>query len=97
MLSAWEKYKSPIAGSAEFHNSLLVATRDMTGRKIMKIHAGDKVIRDAQTQDMGNVRLGDAAPVFTRPVRAGDKVVRDVSSKDAGKVRLGDAAPVFTR
>ena len=63
----------------------------------MKIHAGDKVIRNAQTQDMGNVRLGDAAPVFTRPVRAGDKVVRDASSEDAGKVRLGDAAPVFTR
>ena len=63
----------------------------------MKIHAGDKVTRNLQTQDMGNVRLGDAAPVFTRPVRAGDKVVRDTSCKDAGKVRLGDAAPVFTR
>jgi hypothetical protein len=63
----------------------------------MKIHAGDKVVRDTATQDSGNVRLGDAAPVFTRPIRAGDKVVRDASSQDSGKVRLGDAAPVFTR
>ncbi len=55
----------------------------------MKIHAGDKVVRDTVTK----VRLGDAAPVFTRPVRAGDKVVRDAATK----VRLGDAAPVFTR
>ena len=55
----------------------------------MKIQAGDKVVRAAQTR----VHLGDAAPVFTRPVRAGDKVVRDTSTK----VRLGDAAPVFTR
>src|SRR5215207_6613977 len=97
MLSAWEKYKSPIARCAEFHNSLLVATRDMTGRKIMKIHAGDKVVRDAATQDAGKVRLGDNAPAFTRPIRAGDKVVLDASTKDSGKVRLGDNAPVFTR
>jgi len=38
----------------------------MTGRKIMKIHAGDKVVRETATQDAGKVRLGDAAPVFTR-------------------------------
>ena len=63
----------------------------------MKIQAGDKVVRDIVTQDSGKVRLGDAAPVFTRPVRAGDKVVRDTSTQDSGKVRLGDAAPVFTR
>lgn len=63
----------------------------------MKIQAGDKVIRDAQTQDLGSVRMGDAAPVFTRAIRAGDKVVRDASTQNAGKVRLGDAAPVFTR
>ena len=63
----------------------------------MKIHAGDKVVCDTATQDLGNVRLGDAAPVFIRSVRAGDKVVRDASTQDSGKVRLGDAAPVFTR
>ncbi len=63
----------------------------------MKIQAGDKVVRNVATQDSGNVRLGDAAPVFTRPVRAGDKVVRDASTQNSGKVRLGDAAPVFTR
>ena len=32
----------------------------------MKIQAGDKVVRNVTTQDSGNVRLGDAAPVFTR-------------------------------
>jgi hypothetical protein len=69
----------------------------MTGRKIMKIHAGDKVTRNAQTQDMGKVRLGDSAPVSTRPIRAGDKVVRDTATQDSAKVRLGDSAPVFTR
>jgi hypothetical protein len=63
----------------------------------MKIQAGDKVVRDAMTQDTGTVRLGDSAPVFTRPIRAGDKVVRDASTQDAAKVRLGDSAPVFTR
>ena len=63
----------------------------------MTIQAGDKVVRDAMTQDAGKVRLGDSAPVFTRPIRAGDKVVRDASTQDAAKVRLGDSAPVFTR
>lgn len=63
----------------------------------MKIHAGDKVVRDTTTQDAGKVRLGDNAPVFTRPIRVGDKVVREASTKDSGKVRLGDNAPVFTR
>jgi hypothetical protein len=63
----------------------------------MKIQAGDKVVRDTVTQDAGKVRLGDSAPVFTRPIRAGDKVVRDASTQDSAKVRLGDSAPVFTR
>ena len=63
----------------------------------MKIHAGDKIVRDTATQDPGKVRLGDNAPAFTRPIRAGDKVVLDMSTKDSGKVRLGDNAPVFTR
>ena len=57
------------------------------------IRAGDKVIQDATTQDMGKVRLGDNAPAF----RAGDKVVRNTTTQDAGKVRLGDNAPAFTR
>ena len=61
------------------------------------IRAGDKVVRDASTQDSGKVRLGDNAPVFTRPIRAGDKVVRDAATQDTGKVRLGDNAPAFTR
>jgi hypothetical protein len=69
----------------------------MTGRKIMKIHAGDKLVRNTATQDAGKVRLGDSAPVFTRPIRAGDKVVRDTATQDSSKVRLGDSAPVFTR
>ncbi len=30
------------------------------------IRAGDKVVRDAATQDQGKVRLGDQAPVFVR-------------------------------
>jgi hypothetical protein len=53
----------------------------------MKIQAGDKVVREEN-----KVRIGDAAPVFTRVIRAGDKVVREET-----KVRLGDAAPVFAR
>jgi hypothetical protein len=61
------------------------------------IRSGDKVIRDAATQNQGKVRLGDAAPVFVRSIRAGDKVVRDAATQNQGKVRLGDAAPVFGR
>jgi hypothetical protein len=61
------------------------------------IRAGDKVIRDAATQDQGKVRLGDLAPVFVRPIRPGDKVIRDTATQDQGKVRLGDLAPVFRR
>ena len=60
------------------------------------IRAGDKVVRDTATQDSGKVRLGDNAPVFTRPIRSGDKV-RDAATQDTGKVRLGDNAPAFTR
>jgi hypothetical protein len=30
------------------------------------IRAGDKVVRDAATQDQGKVRLGDTAPAFVR-------------------------------
>ena len=63
----------------------------------MKIQAGDRVERDSATRDAGKVRLGDSAPVFTRPIRAGDKVVRDTDTQDFAKVRLGDSAPVFTR
>jgi hypothetical protein len=55
------------------------------------IRAGDKVVRDAATQDQGKVRLGDFAPVF----RPGDKVIRDAATQDQGKVRLGDFAPVW--
>ena len=57
------------------------------------IRAGDKVIRDAATQDQGKVRLGDSAPAF----RPGDKVIRDAATQDQGKVRLGDQAPAFRR
>jgi hypothetical protein len=61
------------------------------------IRAGDKVNRDAATEDQGKVRLGDCAPVFLRSIRAGDKVNRDAATEDQGKVRLGDCAPVFVR
>jgi hypothetical protein len=33
---------------------------------LRSIRAGDKVVRDAATQDQGKVRLGDQAPVFGR-------------------------------
>lgn len=69
----------------------------MTKSTLKSIHAGDKVIRDAATQDQRKVQLGDWAPVFVRGVRAGDKVVRDTATQDQGKVRLGDWAPVFRR
>ncbi|MEA2984219.1 MAG: hypothetical protein QOD94_473 [Alphaproteobacteria bacterium] len=97
MLSAWDKYKSPIAWPADFQNSVLSQPATNDREKIMKIHAGDKVARNTATQDAGKVRLGDSAPVFTRPIRAGDKVVRDTATQDSSKVRLGDSAPVFTR
>jgi hypothetical protein len=64
---------------------------------MMKSRAGDKVIRDSATQDLGKVRLGDQAPAFVRPIRAGEKTVRDQATQDQGKVRLGDQAPVFSR
>ena len=62
-----------------------------------KISAGDKVNRDVATASRGSVRLGDMAPVFTRPIRAGDKVVRDDTTKSDGKVRVGDMSPVFQK
>ena len=62
-----------------------------------KINAGDKVNCDVTTVSQGNVRLGDMAPVFTRPIRAGDKVVRDEATKGDGKVRVGDMSPVFQK
>jgi len=31
-----------------------------------KIQAGDKVVRDEATQNVGKIRLGDGAPVFVR-------------------------------
>lgn len=61
------------------------------------IQSGDKVVRDAATKNAGKVLLGDAAPVFVRPIRSGDKVTRDAATKNAGKVLLGDAAPIFAR
>jgi hypothetical protein len=63
----------------------------MTNSTPRTILAGDKVVRDAASQDQGMVRLGDSAPAF---VRAGDKV-RDAATQDPSKVRLGDSAPVF--
>jgi CRISPR/Cas system CMR subunit Cmr4 (Cas7 group RAMP superfamily) len=66
----------------------------MTKSAKQPIRAGDKVIRDAATQNQGKVRLGDAAPVFG-PIRAGNKVIRDAATQNQGKVRLGDAAPIF--
>jgi hypothetical protein len=62
-----------------------------------KIHAGDKVTRDAATTNQAKVCLGDCAPVFRAVIRAGDKVVRDTSTANGGKVCLGDCAPVFRR
>ena len=41
------------------------------------IKLGDKAVRDAAAADQGNVRLGDLAPVFVRPIQAGDKAIRD--------------------
>ena len=61
---------------------------------------GEKVVRDAATQNQGKVRLGEgAAPVFApRAIRSGAKVVRDAATQNQGKVRLGEgAAPVFGR
>jgi CRISPR/Cas system CMR subunit Cmr4 (Cas7 group RAMP superfamily) len=66
----------------------------MTKSAKQPIRAGDKVIRDAATQNQGRVKLGDAAPVF-RPIRAGDKVMPDAATQNQGRVKLGDAAPVF--
>jgi hypothetical protein len=67
----------------------------MNTSTLRPIRSGDKVVRDAETHNRGNVQLGDAAPAFVRPIRAGDKVVRNTATQDQGKVRLGDAAPVF--
>lgn len=36
----------------------------MTKTPKQPIRAGDKVIRDAATQNEGKVKLGDAAPIF---------------------------------
>jgi hypothetical protein len=59
---------------------------------------GDKVERDAATGNQGQVRLGDAAPVFApRRPAMGDKVERDPATGNQSQVRLGDAAPVFGR
>ena len=38
----------------------------MTKIEMRPIRAGDKVVRDAASQDQGKVRLGDGAPVFDR-------------------------------
>jgi hypothetical protein len=40
----------------------------MTKTTKQPIRAGDKVIRDAATQNEGKVKLGDAAPIF-RPCK----------------------------
>jgi len=61
---------------------------------------GEKVVRDAATQNQGTVQLGEgAAPVFApRAIRSGEKVVRDAATHNQGKVQLGEgAAPVFGR
>jgi len=34
--------------------------------KVRPIRSGDKVVRDQATQNQGNVKLGDGAPVFGR-------------------------------
>jgi hypothetical protein len=97
MLSATGKvqeFDCPTRGRSQLS---FVANLRQNREQLMTIQAGDKVVRHTATQDAGAVRLGDAAPVFTRPVRAGDKVVRDASTQNSGNVRLGDAAPVFTR
>ena len=57
---------------------------------------GEKVVRDAATQNQGKVRLGEgSAPVFApRAIRSGEKV----ETQNQGKVQLGEgAAPVFGR
>ena len=64
---------------------------------VHNIRAGDKVIGDTTTHNPGNVRLGDAAPIFVRLISAGDKVVADTETHNQGEVQLGDAAPVFGR
>jgi hypothetical protein len=62
-----------------------------------KIQAGDKVIRDADTAYLGDVRLGDTAPAFgPAKIRLGDKVIRDAETKNLGAVRVGDTAPAFS-
>ena len=61
---------------------------------------GEKVVRDAATQNQGKVHLGEgAAPVFApRAIRSGEKVVRDAATQNQGKVQMGEgAAPVFGR
>jgi len=62
----------------------------------LPIRSGDKVVRDAATQNQGTVRLGDMAPAFVRQIRAGDKAKPDSATSNQGKVRLGDMAPVFS-
>ena len=66
----------------------------MTKSTQQPIRAGDKVIRDAATENQGKVKLGEAAPIF-RPIRAGDQVTRDAATQNQGKVKLGEAAPIF--
>ena len=38
----------------------------MTKIEQRPIRLGDKVVRDTATQDLGKVRLGEGAPVFSR-------------------------------
>lgn len=38
----------------------------MTKINVRPIRMGDKVVRDAASQDSGKVRLGEGAPVFGR-------------------------------
>ncbi len=60
------------------------------------VRAGDKAIRDTATENLGQVHLGDTAPVFgPNKIRAGEKVIRDAETRNLGKVHLGDTAPVF--
>jgi hypothetical protein len=56
-----------------------------------KTTAGDKIIRDDATVNLGKLHIGDNAPAF----RAGAKVIRDSATTNDGKVQLGDNAPAF--
>ncbi len=49
------------------------------------IKLGDKVVRDAATQNHGKVCGGDCAPVFRPVTRAGDKVALDTATQTTAR------------